>query len=583
MSRLPAPSRTSMVFGVTGIVLVTLLAAYLRLLEPLASTVLPMEDPWRHMGLTRERLWAGVVGPPETMHHYPPGLHALMAAVWVYTGADLYHLFLLGPTGAASIGVIGVAVLLWRHLGPLPATIGSLAYAIAPGFILMTSAMRPVMLDFVLTPFLLYVILEAVRGRLRWIPVVAVFPVFFIFAHPWFLGLLTATVLLFVLFVFLVPTSRPRTPSALLGHTALIAVFGVALGLNMTGLGGLTYDMNRLFPTFMRNELAPWIVMAASLLPFLVVLVFPRLRAWITKRRPQRTLTRLERSVMSLLILLTLFAVTLPALYQGLPLHVNPLVSYGWPILALAALGLLLLPFAPGPLQLLGAAFIALLYPLSLYEVFHLEWLPFRLSLFLGIGLVLLGAASIPIITTSIKSWSTRLAPWLHSNTQKNILHRSAVYALPALLVAAPIGGTLYAATPDNYGWYRIQEECETEAMQEVAHMLNEDPEALMLTGSWQSWLVVVAFTDDATRLWVGHWWMREYEWHYEKWLRQQADRTDSPLYLLVDPHTHDLVSNLTFLDDHPWQPHASWCPDEKGRPAVKVYSSGPIRENWDI
>src|SRR5687767_15865135 len=99
----------------------------LRLEDPLSTHVVAAEDPYTHMALVREHLRDGTLdsfNPGGEV--YPPGMHALLAAILVYTGEDLYELTRIGPALFGALGLAGVAILLARHesLGAAIAEIG---------------------------------------------------------------------------------------------------------------------------------------------------------------------------------------------------------------------------------------------------------------------------------------------------------------------------------------------------------------------------------------------------------------------------------------------------------------------------
>src|SRR5688572_26440747 len=79
-------ARLGATFGIAAIAAILALGVVLRLVDPLSSPVIPAEDPYTHMAIVREDLRTGELQPlTEGADLYPPGLHAFLAAVLVFS------------------------------------------------------------------------------------------------------------------------------------------------------------------------------------------------------------------------------------------------------------------------------------------------------------------------------------------------------------------------------------------------------------------------------------------------------------------------------------------------------------------
>jgi asparagine N-glycosylation enzyme membrane subunit Stt3 len=119
------PARPWLHVAAAALVAVAVVAGLaLRLRDPLSDGVVPAEDPYTHMALVRGHLHDGSLDPlNERADLYPPGLHAIVATWWVATGVDLDVAFLVGPAVLGAVGILGVALLLWRNAGAAAAIV----------------------------------------------------------------------------------------------------------------------------------------------------------------------------------------------------------------------------------------------------------------------------------------------------------------------------------------------------------------------------------------------------------------------------------------------------------------------------
>lgn len=570
-----APSRRwPLILASCAVALAVALGAVLRVADPLSSSVIPAEDPYNHMALVREHLRNGELeplNPGQTL--YPPGLHAFIASAWVYTGADLYDLMRFGPVVLGAIGIVGMAVLLWRTAGPVAAVVGALALAVAPEAIFRSTMMSPTALDLAVLPFFLYAILRVLAGRLGWVGVAAPMAGFLAVSHPWLLGILGATGVAFLALAALLPWPSARGPPLTVpGIAGAVAVLGCGLGLSllMPGFGStLGSASTRLVAVGIS-------LCIASVVPAALLLRWrdrSRSEAWLMRGPPGP----LARTVASALIAVSLAAMVAAAARGGMPEFIDLPRMFGWPILVLAAAALVALPFIAGPAANLGAALTAVTLPFTIFNPLDSAFLPHRTAIFLGLGLVLLcGVAASALARAASRGWPALVAALAPPSTLR--LRRSSAVAVPAFLVAALVAGSIYTATPDGYagGWYRLYNECEIEALRDVAAQADADPDLVVLTGSWQAKLVLAALTEDSSRVWFNGDLYTSGETRDD--LVASMATAGRPLLLVVDRHlaAETPGADVGFTTQEPWQPSGSWCANMGvPYPRVTAFSTG--------
>ncbi|MBW3582097.1 MAG: hypothetical protein KY455_03265 [Euryarchaeota archaeon] len=554
--------------GVVAVVAAIGLGTMLRLADPLSSPVIPAEDPYTHMAYVREHVHDGNLDPlNEGGNLYPPGLHAFLAATWIYTGADLADIVRFGPVVFGAVGVLGIALLLWRNVGPVAATVGALAYAMAPEVIFRTTMMAPTALDLALVPFLFIGLVETLRGRVAWSGVAAPIAAFLAIAHPWLFLLFGLMGLAFFVLVLVAPISRREdgaiTPAGLAASIAVVAG-GVGLA-SFTGPGFLgTLD---LVPgiSLPLPILALMVITPIILLPYLGLLYAPkrmeRLLAWRPSGRKGLFLSVAVAALLAILVV----QVTQRALVGGMPDLVDLPRMFGWPILVLGAVGLIAVPFIARPIGHLGAALTMATYPFVVFNPLDSPYWPHRTAVFLGIGLVILtgvaAGAAARLAVRGLQTWNERPV------FGKVRLRPSVMAVLPTLLVLPVLGGGVYAGTPDGYpeGWYRLYEPCEEQAMASLAERVEDDPDAVVLTGTWQAKLVMAGYVPGADRLWYKPAFFTassEREIQDRDDLVYNFQKEDRPLYVLVDRHlrTEHEGADSRFLDHPPWQGPVHYC-----------------------
>lgn len=554
------------------------LGTVLRLADPLSSPVMAAEDPYTHMALVREHLRTGGMDPLNPHENvYPPGLHAFIAAAWVYTGSDLYSLMLYGPVVFGAIGIAGLAMLLWRGAGPVAAVVGALALAVMPEAIFRSNMMSPTALDLAVLPAFLYALLRILAGRVGWVGVAAPMAVFLAIAHPWLLAILCSAGGVFLVAALLLPwaTTSRSPPLTVAGVAGAIAVLGVGLGaalmvpgfgdtLKLPGSAGLA-----------RVGLA---AIGLSLVPAAILLRWrdrARADAWLARGPPHV----LVRAGLSVLIAAGLAATLALARRGGLPAFVDPQGMFGWPVMALAALALVALPFLASPLANLGAALSAVTLPFMLFNFLHSEFLPHRTAIFVGFALAILcGVAAAGLARLATRLWGAASSALSRPRIAGRPAGAKWLVTAPALLVAALLSGSIYTGTPDGYegGWYRLYNECELDALRDISAQADADPGLLIMTGSWQSKLVLAALTEDASRVWFtgGMYTSQDTRDQFVA----QMDREGRPIVLVVERHLRDVTpeADMWFTDLEPWQPAGAWCANQGlPQPRVIAYTTG--------
>lgn len=551
----------------------------LRLEDPLSSPVLPAEDPYNHMALVREHLRDGNLDPLNPGGRlYPPGMHALLAAAASYSGIDLYQIMRLGPTLLGAIGILGMALLLHRFEGPIAAFVGALAFAVAPEAILRTTMMAPTALDLALLPFLLYALLEVLRGRLAWAGVAATLCAYLVFAHPWILTIVALAGAVFTVAALAMPWPASRGPPlSPRGFVATVAIVGVAWSLAVWGCAGACGPgFGEILPQGDRLSAFAPLIAGAALLPALILRLAPHSFDWVSRKPAPRPSLTAPRAVAAACVALVLVLVTVPAINQGMPSNVNLPVMFGWPILLMAAFALVLLPFIPSPASHMGAAILATTYPFVIYNAFDSPFWSHRTAVYLGAGLVMLtGVAAGALARAAVHAVVTRKLAFLAAPRQRA---RPAFAVMAGLLVAASLGGTVYAATPteDQTGWYRLYDACELEGLRQVAQAADADPTALIVAGAWQPKLVLAALTTDASRVWF----KADFFTSPPERDKMMADKSRA-VFVIVDDYlaAQKPKPDPSFLWQPPWQEIGRWCaPPAASSPTLFVYRAGADR-----
>ncbi len=564
----------------TAVMLVALVATVvlglvLRLQDPLSSPAVPAEDPYTHMALTRSHLADGNIEPLYTTGTtYPPGLHSVLAATWVYTGADLYDIFRVGASVMGAIGVLGVGLLLTRWGGLAAGLTGAMAFAVAPEAIFRTTMMAPTAFDLAVLPFLFYALLQLMQGRFIWAGPAAALCLFLTVAHPWVLGILGPAILVMAVLalMFKIPRAdkaegKPEKASmapTVAGIGAVLLVSGMTLGVAVfacwtdCGLGfqdiavpTLDADLDRIALAISGTSVGLGVLLVAGRKK--LVGVHEKVGAALGNPR--------VRPVMSVLIGAVVLGILIPAIRAGMPDQVDLPRMMGWPIIALAAAGLVALPYIRSPAILAGAGIAAATFPFVVHNPFHSEYWPHRTAVYLSIGMVLLaGAFAGAAIRAFIRAWNNAAVHRGHLAGTRLGVRSAMAGGVLSLFLAISLAGTVYAVSPPEYegGWYRLYPDCEFEALRDVAQ--NQDESTIIITGGWEAKLVMAAFAPEPLNVWPsrGFYWDGE---HRNQVLNDQLLGGKS-VVVLVDRYLalENPGLDLSFLNEAPWTAEESLC-----------------------
>lgn len=555
-----------------------------RLADPLSTDVVAAEDPYTHMMLVRGHVRDGTldaVFPGGTM--YPPGMHAMLAATWVYTGLDLYDIFRVGPVVFGGIGILGVALLVNRHAGPLAGSVAALATALAPEIIFRTTMMAPTAVDIAVIPFAFATAAETMAGRRAWGIPTAVLLAFLVVSHPWMIAIFAPLVLTWALVaIFAVWWGGPTARVDPIGVVIVLAVSGASLVAAVTacwGECGLKFDELVIAQTAATLDILSIIIAIACMVVAVGILVFrqrisrmqDQLQAW-----PMAFAWRFGVAVgLGGAIVLG----TVPAVQAGMPEYVDLPRMFGWGVIGLAAVGAAAMPFNGGRAALPLTGLAVMTYPFVIYNPLNSPYWPHRTAVYLGIALVGLAGIGASIVVRVLRAaadaWTTRAARRARKRPGSAPANRSRKYSLGAIATivgATLMAGTVYAGTPLEYedGWYRLYPDCEFNEMRDIAEDSREG--TVIVAGSWQAKLVMGAFAEDGMDVWYS----------YEMFTREdRRDRTvddfqgqGRDVIMVVDRYmrTDHAPFDATYLNDDPWEPLGAWCSEGLAHPRLVAY-----------
>lgn len=546
---------------------IVILGVLVRWEDPASSNVIPAEDPYTHMALVRGHLADGNLDAlVQGGELYPPGMHAVLATAYAFTGMDLSALFRFGPVVFGAVSIIGIAALLWRYASPSAAVVGSLGMALAPELVFRTTMMAPTALDLALIPFLLVATFELMRGQRGWGVALGVGIIFLIIAHPWALIVLAPVMLGIVLAASVLGRPLAHRSQLLkpLGAGIALVIVGVGLfastsicwspcGLGFRNIGatGSSLSQGALFASVG--------TVVASMVYFLA--------AWFGRRVQVYTMPRWLRPLLSVGLVLAMVGISIPAARAGLPDHVDLVRMFGWPLLLLAGLGLAMVPLVRWRAGWAGLAVVLVTYPFVIFNPLDSPFWPHRTAAYLGIGLVLLAGVGAASVVVGARQMGTRLAT---TSVGSKVGAATTLAVLAFVLTASSV----YAGTPPTYetGWYRLYQECEFDAIKEVAE--GSDAQTIIITGDWRTKLVAAAFVSDSERVWFSESFFLDVDYR---------ERTTHGLALdgrevLVIQDRHMMGEHpeydVDFLQGPDWTLQSSSCSEGLGRPRVSVYAS---------
>ncbi|MGQ0535376.1 MAG: hypothetical protein ACT4PT_04820 [Methanobacteriota archaeon] len=556
--------------GPTLLVCAALVAAIvvgirLRLEDPLSATGLPAENPYTHLVLVRDHVADGSIDPLHARGAlYPPGMHAVLAAAWISTGADLVSVMRFAPVVFGAVGVLGMGLLLLRFAGPVAAVVGSLAYAIAPEIVFRTTMMAPTAVDLAVLPFLFYALLETVRGRLAFAAVLGVLTLFVTFSHPWLLSILLLSLVAFLVVAWTFPWPADRAaPVSRSGFAAVVGIFGGGFALTVSGcLGACGPGFRDVFTGGADLAVLTPVLLSASALAALLLWRGPRFLGRLFARTaadpstpPPKVPTRA-----STLLLLGLGAFTLPGLLGGLPAFVDLPGMFGTSILVAGIGGFILAPRIPRPITHIAAGLFLATYPFVIYNPLESAYWPHRTAAYLGVSLAMFTGLFAAALVESVTA-SREPAPEARG-IPRGFLRRTPFVA--AAVATLFVAGAVQAGTPEPWPWYRMYTGCEAEALREIAPTFADGEGTPLLVGSWEAKLVLWAFGADPSEIWLGR-------GFFEDPGERERNRY-THIFLLLEPNVPD-GTDPSFLGAAPWKERGRWCV-EGGRPTILLYEA---------
>ena len=553
-------------FSVLAIAIAVYTGAELRLKDPLSTTVLPAEDTFTHMAYVQEHVADGKLDPYNRGGQlYPPGTHTMLAAFWIYTGVDLYELMRFTPVFLGLIGIVGAAALVWRYEGPVGGIVAAFAMAVGQEIIRRTTMMAPTAVDVALLPFTFLALLETFRGRLAWAPAAAAFLFFFVYSHPWLVTIIGLATGVFIVVSFAAPWGRARTdPITAAGVAAVIAIVGLAWSASLAGCAGwcgpgfaeVIPDGERL------NALAPFIALVGVVLAGVIFLARRKLDEIFQPMGDTPSMA--GRIIASLALAGALVLITLPAVRNGFPQYVDPIHMFGWPVIVLAAIGIVLVPFVRGPATYMGASLVLVTYPFTIYNPFESPFWSHRTAVYFGVGAVIMAGVAGAAIGRIVRQ---NVEHQLHNNARYRHSTAVPVYAaLAMLLIAGTMSGVVVASAPpsNHTSWYRLYGECETEAFQRLADAVDGKPNVIVILGSWQALLVFSALSDPSTTIWFKGGFYTDQKQRDDT--VRMAREGGKPVLVIWDRHLTEVIPHQNagdVLKASPWEPYSTNCTED--------------------
>lgn len=547
--------RSVLPLAALALVGVAVLAVGLRIIDPLSTSVIPAEDPYTHLALTREHLRDGHLdslnGPGSDP--YPPGLHAWLAVVHVASGIPLDGLVRFAPAAFGAVLVAGAALLMGRLEGLSAAVVAAVAVAVTPELVFRQSMLAPTALDLALLPFSLLGLVQVTRGRLAWAAPTAILLAFLVVAHPWSFGILGLAGVAFLFLAVAAPWSdRPGLDAG--GLALAILLLGTSTALALSGCWGgcgpgfavLEQDGQ---DTLDLDQLASAVGGGSLLLAGAVASDRRLVQGGLDSLRP---LGRTAGLAVGAGLAVAAAAVLWVAHGRGWPHLVSPRDMLGWTLVAVGILGLAVVPFARRPGAHAAAALLAATLPFTVLDPFHSDFWPHRTAAYLGVALALCAGA--------VAGWAARLASGLlAARASRRTPSPWARAVVPGLLIATPLAAGLVAAAPPAYPpWYRLHDDCEAAALRDIAAMADADPRLTVVTGSWQTRLVLAATADNASRMWY----LPDVSTSAarQKDMVGYADGTHRPILIVLDRQAQAAATGPIVQPPSPsWSPAGTW------------------------
>lgn len=279
------------------------------------------------------RTWDLVQG--NGVDNYPIGFMLLLTPLTLLGPDGFYAVARFLPPFLGVLSVVGVFFLCRGYTHPIGALAASVLTAVLPEHIRRTSLLFPTALDLALLPFIVLALLRAIEG-VRWgLPTAGALTFLMLVVHPWVVALMAPPLVLFFLIYSVTPATRKWASSMAAGSLGMFLI--VLILLEKGGAFSLIFD--RVLPQ-----------------------VGPFLASPVPAQMPQ---------FVDLKWMLTI------------------------PLLLLALAGAVVAVLRRTKLAVFALIWSVLLFPLVLVDWLGMEFLPHRVVVYLGLGLVILAALPI--------------------------------------------------------------------------------------------------------------------------------------------------------------------------------------------
>lgn len=524
--------RTASWWNIAAVVLLVLIVALgvgIRLKEPLSSPALGAEDPFTHIVFTNEALERGWFGDSWYLGTglYPPGLHAFAGILATLSGVDLYDFARFAPIGFAALAIVGIYVLAARLGGPAAGLTAALLTAVMPEHAFRTELFFPTALDVALVPAFLLAVYASFASRepdQRWATcaLAAGMGVALAFLHPWLVPLFAAPALAFVALRALrlgLPareTARSLVPPALAATTSVAFAMSSRWDKSDTGFADFFRHLGPLGVLADVSLPAPLLFVALGLVFAAAAAAGIALTALLASARgrtPRALRVGAAAAIAGVLIVLAL------ALARAPPRDVDYRNMLGALACILALAGVVAALVWPSALGDLGLAIAVPLFPLTAIDLFDSPFWPSRTVVYLSIGVTLLAAAAVAALAER--------ATWLARTPRR----RAVVAPVAGLACVLLVAGAVAAQPPKTYSWYRLYDDHEFAAFQDLAARLDAEPDARVVVHGWQPALMIKALSDPPQARYAPGFFKDGAE-------RQRVlDEEWSPKYVLVDKY----------------------------------------------
>lgn len=514
----------------------------LRLKDPLSTRALGAEDPYTHVVFTKEWLDQGYFS--DSFHlgttMYPPGMHAFVGAFAPLAGVSLYDFARIAPALFGALAILG-AYALGARLGGQAGGIGAaLLMAVTPELIFRSELLFPTALDLALLPLWLLAFHLAVTsekdarlaGRVLFVGASVPLAIM----HPWLVPLFGVPLALYAALQW----RRSKAPANDLRATAALLVapvaFAMAFRWNDSDTGFADFAAKVPGLQWLETFTLPGPLLFLVLLGVLGALALAA--ATLVAVLPRRPVP----SAVALVVGLALLALVIP-LSQTPPFEVHFPNMLGTLTMGLACVGFALAFWRPTPLGDMGACIVAVLFPLTALDLFGSPFWPQRTVAYMAVGAVLLGAHAVARAYDGLTALASRAARAGPDD------RRGATVATVCLLaVALTLAGGAAATSKPMYTWYRLYNDQHFTGFEQIADIVDDDPNARVVIYTWQPALMVKTLIDP------------EHVWYSPKFFSDGAERgkvlvnIEGPAYVLVDKNTQKAAeagkANLGFLHD---------------------------------